>query len=67
MKAAFLVNPASANGSTGKRWPELRQRAQELGLDGDQLLSERQGHLIELAREAAARTTCWSSSAATAP
>ena len=54
MKVAFLVNPASANGSTGKRWPELRQRAQGLGLDGDQLLSERQGHLTALAREAAA-------------
>ena len=33
--AVFLVNPASANGSTGKRWPELQRRARELGLDGD--------------------------------
>ena len=52
--AAFLVNPASANGKTGKRWPKLRERARELGLDGDVLLSERPGHLIELARAAAA-------------
>jgi diacylglycerol kinase (ATP) len=51
--AVFLVNPASANGKTGKRWPKLRARAAELGLDGDVLLSERPGHLIELAREAA--------------
>jgi YegS/Rv2252/BmrU family lipid kinase len=53
MKVAFLVNPASANGSTGKRWPELRRRAHELGLDGDAVLSERPGQLTELAREAA--------------
>jgi len=51
--AVFLVNPASANGSTAKRWPKLRARARELGLDGDELLSERPGHLTELARRAA--------------
>jgi YegS/Rv2252/BmrU family lipid kinase len=53
-KAIFLVNPASANGATGKRWPKLRVRANELGLDGDERLSEGPGHLSELAREAAA-------------
>ena len=46
----FLVNPASANGATAKRWPALRRRAAELGLAGDELLSERPGHLTELAR-----------------
>jgi YegS/Rv2252/BmrU family lipid kinase len=51
--AVFLVNPASGNGSTGKRWPRLRERARELGLAGDALLSERPGHLTDLAREAA--------------
>ena len=49
----FLVNPASANGSTGRRWPELARRAAAAGLDGTTLFSERQGHLAELAREAA--------------
>jgi YegS/Rv2252/BmrU family lipid kinase len=49
----FLVNPASANGSTGRRWPELARRAAVVGLEGDALLSERPGHLAELAREAA--------------
>jgi len=49
----FLVNPASANGSTGRRWPELARRAAAAGLEGDTLFSERQGHLAELAREAA--------------
>ena len=51
--ALFLVNPASANGATGRRWPKLLRRAQELGLTGETLLSERPNHLTELAREAA--------------
>ncbi len=50
--AVFLVNPASDNGSTGKRWPELAHRAARLGLSGETLFSERPGHLIELARQA---------------
>ncbi|MGZ4440350.1 MAG: diacylglycerol/lipid kinase family protein [Gaiellaceae bacterium] len=45
----FLVNPASGNGATGKRWPELRRRARELGLQGDEVLSEHPGHLAETA------------------
>jgi diacylglycerol kinase (ATP) len=53
-KVIFLVNPASANGATAKRWPALHRRAQELGLVGDALLSEHPGHLTELARSAAA-------------
>jgi YegS/Rv2252/BmrU family lipid kinase len=52
-RVAFLVNPASANGATGKRWPTLREQARALGLAGDELRSERPGHLIELARAAA--------------
>ncbi|HZQ81249.1 MAG TPA: diacylglycerol kinase family protein [Gaiellaceae bacterium] len=48
----FLVNPASDNGSTGKRWPELARRASALGLEGETRFSERPGHLIELARAA---------------
>ena len=45
----FLVNPASGNGATGKRWPDLRRRAAELGLSGDEVLSEYPGHLAEAA------------------
>src|SRR5258708_27166559 len=52
-KTVFLVNPASGNGSTGKRWPELAHRAAGLGLEGETLFSERPGHLIELAERAA--------------
>ena len=50
----FLVNPASAGGSTGTHWPEIARRAAELGLEGTTLFSERPEHLRELAREAAA-------------
>jgi diacylglycerol kinase (ATP) len=53
-KAVFLVNPASGNGTTGRRWPELLARARALGLGGEPILSERPGQLIELAAAAAA-------------
>lgn len=51
-ETVFLVNPASANGSTGKRWPEIARRAATRGLEGDTLFSERPGQLGGLAREA---------------
>ena len=51
----FLVNPASDNGATGRRWPELAHRAARLGLSGETLFSERPGHLIELAASAVER------------
>jgi diacylglycerol kinase (ATP) len=54
-ETVFLVNPAAANGSTGRRWPEIARRAAGAGLEGDALISERRGQLGELAREAAAR------------
>ena len=41
----FLVNPASDNGATGKRWPELAHRAALLGLERrDVLLRARRAH-----------------------
>ena len=51
-ETVFLVNPASAGGSTGKRWPEIAHRCASLGLTGDTLFSEQQGHLASLARRA---------------
>jgi diacylglycerol kinase (ATP) len=53
-RTVFLVNPASENGATGRRWPEIANRAAAAGLIGDALLSERPGQLTELARQAAA-------------
>ena len=49
----FLVNPASANGKTGKRWPDIARAAHAAGLRGEAIFSERPGQLGELAREAA--------------
>jgi diacylglycerol kinase (ATP) len=48
------VNPASANGSTGRRWPQIAREASTRGLVGDALISEAPGHLGELAARAAA-------------
>ena len=53
INTVFLVNPASDNGVTGKRWPELAHRAALLGLTGETLFSERAGHITELAERAA--------------
>jgi diacylglycerol kinase (ATP) len=49
----FLVNPASANGATRRRWPDIARRAAAAGLRGEALMSERPGHIVELAAEAA--------------
>jgi diacylglycerol kinase (ATP) len=48
----FLVNPASENGATGRRWPELARRAAALGLSGPSLVSSGPGQLGGLARQA---------------
>jgi diacylglycerol kinase (ATP) len=48
----FLVNPASANGSTGRRWPEIAREAAAHGLSGDALFSQRPGQLTGLAADA---------------
>lgn len=52
LDTVFLVNPASAGGSTGRRWPEIAHRCASLGLSGDALLSEQPGHVSSLARRA---------------
>jgi len=49
---AFVVNPASANGSTRRRWPEIARQAAEAGLVGPALLSEGPGQIADLARRA---------------
>jgi YegS/Rv2252/BmrU family lipid kinase len=53
LSTIFLVNPASANGKTGKRWPEIARAAHAAGLRGEAILSERPGQLGDLARGAA--------------
>jgi YegS/Rv2252/BmrU family lipid kinase len=51
-ETVFLVNPASANGSTGKKWPELERRAALLGLEGRTVVSQAAGELGGLAADA---------------
>lgn len=53
-RTVFLVNPASGNGATGRRWPQLAHELARAGLTGDALFSEQSGHLASLARRAAA-------------
>jgi diacylglycerol kinase (ATP) len=48
----FVVNPASGNGAAGRRWPEVRERAAERGLQGDARLTSAPGHAAELAERA---------------
>jgi diacylglycerol kinase (ATP) len=50
----MIVNPASANGRTARRWPDIATRARAHGLDVDVRLTERAGHATEMARAAAA-------------
>jgi diacylglycerol kinase (ATP) len=49
----FLVNPASANGSTRRQWPEIAHRAAAAGLEGETLFSEGPGGIVRLAERAA--------------
>jgi diacylglycerol kinase (ATP) len=49
----FLVNPASANGSTGRAWPEIAHRAAAAGLAGEALFSEGPGGIAKVAERAA--------------
>jgi diacylglycerol kinase (ATP) len=49
----FLVNPASANGSTGRAWPEIAHRAAGAGLEGEALFSDGPGGIARLAERAA--------------
>jgi YegS/Rv2252/BmrU family lipid kinase len=53
-RVVFLVNPASANGSTGRRWAEIAHHAAAAGLEGEALISTRQGEIAELAERAVA-------------
>jgi diacylglycerol kinase (ATP) len=53
VNTVFLVNPASANGKTGKRWPQIARAVHAAGLRGEAIFSERAGQLGDLAREAA--------------
>jgi diacylglycerol kinase (ATP) len=48
----FLVNPASANGSTRRAWPEIAHRAAAAGLEGETLFSDGPGGIARIAERA---------------
>lgn len=51
-KSLFVVNPASAAGRTGRRWPAVADLARRSGLDFDVALTARPGDATEIARRA---------------
>jgi diacylglycerol kinase (ATP) len=52
VRAAFIVNPAADGGRTARRWPELRRRAERLGLEPDVRVTGAPGEAELFAREA---------------
>jgi len=52
VKTTFIVNPASANGATGRRWAEVSRRLRELGLEHETAMTEAPGHATKLAADA---------------
>ena len=52
-KAFFVVNPNSANASTGRQWPEMEARIEDAIGSFDWEFTDSPGHASALAREAA--------------
>jgi diacylglycerol kinase (ATP) len=50
--ALVIVNPASAGGRTGRRWPATAAALREAGLEFDSVLTKEAAHATELARDA---------------
>lgn len=53
-RMVFVVNPASANATTGKAWPALAERLRAAGLEPEARLTRGPGDATVLAREALA-------------
>lgn len=53
MNTCFIVNPVSAGGSTGKKWPKIEALLRKLyAFDFELAFTERPLHAVELTREA---------------
>lgn len=50
--AVAIVNPRSADGTTGRRWPEFAQMLAEAGVEAEVRMTEHVGHAAELTRQA---------------
>ncbi len=53
--AKLIVNPAAGAGKTGKRWPLIKARLKNIGLQIEHELTEAPGHAIELAKAAVSK------------
>ena len=53
--AKVIVNPAAGCGASAKHWPHIKVQLEKLGIQYDVVSTERPGHAIELAKEAAAQ------------
>jgi YegS/Rv2252/BmrU family lipid kinase len=51
-KIAVIMNPQSANGDTGRRWPQLRPAIEGIIGPFDPLITEKPGHAADLTRQA---------------
>ena len=51
--ARIIVNPVAGSGSTGRKWPHIRELLTQSGFSFDYSHTEDEGHAAELAREAA--------------
>ena len=51
-KIAFIVNPNSSNGSTGKEWPQIHAKAKDILGSFTTLMTTGQRHATRLARQA---------------
>ncbi len=51
--AKVIVNPVAGTGSSIRHWPHIKNELEKLGILYDAVFTERPGHAIELAREAA--------------
>jgi diacylglycerol kinase (ATP) len=52
-KICIIANPAAGGGTARKKIPQIQRLIAESGLDAELLVTERRGHGIELARQAA--------------
>ena len=50
-KITFIVNPNSANGATGKQWPQMRSKTRNRLGSFDELMTNGPGHATLLARQ----------------